>query len=635
MCGISGFISNKINNSAFMNSIALDMSNQLKHRGPDDNGIWINEINGIVLAHNRLSIIDLSIAGHQPMISNSKRFILSFNGEIYNHKDLRKELEFKSSINWKGTSDTETLIYCSEYWGIKATIKKILGMFAISLWDNVEKKLYLIRDRFGEKPLYYGFVNGSMVFASELKAIKKFPDFNNNISKEAVDKYLRLSYIPSPLSIYENIFKLDAGSILCLNLSKNEYNRNNIEIKEWWSLQESIKEDKKKLITDELEVENNLLKLLRDSIKLQSQADVPIGAFLSGGVDSSLVCAIMQEQKLKKIKTFTIGFENKLFDESNYAKDVSNHLKTEHYEHIISINEVRNIIPKLSSIYDEPFADSSQIPTYLVSKITKEQVSVSLSGDGADELFGGYDRYSTWLKKINLIESIPYSIRSFAALSINLATTIIPNNYSKKKLKRISNILSEKYIKDNYFNQPLSQWGRDCQMLKEIQNSKFKNFFLNEADSSAAQLMYTDLKTYLVDDILCKVDRASMASSLESRAPFLDQRIVDFSSRVPLKMKIKNNTNKYILKKMLQKYLPKNLIYRDKKGFSIPLQEWLKGPLREWSNDLLNPTRIKKQGLINSDLFNNEWTGFVNNKNESTSQIWSLLMLQSWMEDNR
>ena len=644
MCGFAGFIDTK----SFSENILYRMTEVLNHRGPDDRGIWINKDIGIGFAHTRLAILDVSQAGKQPMESRSGRYVIIFNGEIYNHLELRKEVEYKNNLqknNWLGYSDTETLLATIETWGIEETLKKLNGMFAFAIYDKKNQNLILARDRIGEKPLYYGWQNNTFLFASELKAIKEHPNFDNEINENIIPLYLKYNYIPEPYSIYKNIYKLKPGSfitILCNNKSKN------IEEKDYWSLINNSYSNNISKITDR-EAINEFEILIQNSVSKQKLSDVPIGSFLSGGIDSSLITAIMQSQSRNPINTFTIGFNDKNYDESYYANKIAKHLGTNHNQWIVEPTDVFSMIPSLSEIYDEPFADSSQIPTYLVSKFAKKKVTVCLSGDAGDELFGGYNRY-IWLSKIH---SIPIPIRNILSFSINrLSPTVwskILNSFNpitpKKfkinmpgdRLHKLGNLLKTSSYEDTY-NNFVSTWNNPKDVLinnKLLTGSEsyWKDFdFIKD---HKMRMMILDILNYLPNDILCKLDRAAMSNSLETRVPFLDINVINFSMNLPLNMKIRNNKGKWIVRKLLNKYVPKKLFDRPKMGFGIPIDNWLRHDLKEWASDLIN----QKNG-INHDYFDRNtikmmWNEHLSGKNNWQYHLWNILSFDSWYIKNK
>jgi len=663
MCGFAGYLTSESLESYNMISIIKSMSHELIHRGPDDQSSWVDANSGIAMGFCRLAILELSPAGHQPMISNSGRYVITFNGEIYNHKELRERIMSHSSerFAWSGDSDTETILAAVELWGIKETLQACVGMFSIALWDKKEKILTLARDRFGEKPLYYGMVNHSMIFASELKSFKKFPNFNNKISKYSLRKFLQYNYVPTPLSIYEDVYKLEPGSYTQFSIQNSEIKQ--INYKKYWSLEKAIINSKENIFNSESDAIKEIEMILERSIKNQMQSDVPLGAFLSGGVDSSLIVSIMQKISDTPIKTFTVGFEESSFDESPYARDIAAYLGTEHTEVFVSPHEVRSVIPKLPLIYDEPFADSSQIPTYLVCKVAQKDVTVALSGDAGDELFGGYNRYfwgpSLWKK----LSFFPFFIRKFFSKLINLIPGFIwllfeniinfflpahkgINRLHEKIAKLGSRLDWIRSLDDLYFSL-VSEWHNCPDLVINLNDTNVKltnNFIQIEDDSNARNLdlvqpaermMYQDLTSYLQDDILCKVDRAAMATSLETRIPFLDHNLFKLSWRIPLNMKINRTTGKNILRKVLYKNVPKKLIERPKAGFSLPIGSWLKGPLKDWAEDLLSPERIKREGFLNSKYIQIAWNEHQNGKSDNTYKLWSVLMFQAWLEANR
>ena len=646
MCGICGFYSKSL--SIFDNAIDK-MNLAISHRGPNNNGVWQDNDSGVVLGHQRLSILDLSAAGNQPMKSNSGRFILTFNGEIYNHLELRRELEIKNpGMKWRSNSDTETLLEGIEFWGLEATLKKIVGMFAFGLWDKKIRSLTLVKDRMGEKPLYFGWQgegkNKIFLFGSELKALKAHPEFAGEINRDVIALQLRHNCIPAPYSIYKNIYKLLPGNYL--QLKENDLQSGILPIsKPYWSLLDSaVNGVNNSLSLSKEDVGNELEHLIQDSIKKQMMSDVPLGAFLSGGVDSSLIVALMQKVSSRPIKTFTIGFNEKDYNEANYAKEVAKHLGTEHNEMYVSPQQAMAVIPKLSTIYDEPFSDSSQIPTFLVSELAKKQVSVSLSGDGGDELFCGYNRYvesnSLW-KKLRLL---PLPLRKILALMIQ---SISPQNWNKlsqltpilnsyanfgDKMHKGANVLDCKELSDVYYRL-VSHWQNPNEI---VLNSKEPETFLTGNKlkftglNSQQKMMALDCITYLPDDILVKVDRASMASSLETRNPFLDHRIIEYTWKIPQSLKLRNGQSKWILREILHKYVPKNLIERPKMGFAVPIDAWLRGPLREWAESLLNEKSLQQDGYFNSDLIRSKWNEHLSGKKNWQNHLWNVLMFQSW-----
>lgn len=637
MCGLTGFISPKLESAE---SLINKMTDTLTHRGPDDQGIWISANQQIALGHRRLSILDLSSAGHQPMASHSGRFIIVFNGEIYNFLELQKEL-IKLGHQFQGHSDTEVMLASFEEWGIESAVKKFNGMFALAVFDQKEKKLYLVRDHLGIKPLYYGLSQGAFLFGSELKALRAFDGFENEIDRSSLALYFQYGYVPSPHSIFKNIFKLLPGSILIIDVE-------NYSIlpkpQLFWSVNELSQNT-----ADKFNFEDNkheLERLLKDSVKLQMISDVPLGAFLSGGVDSSLVVALMQAQSNTSIKTFSIGFSENQYNEAIFAKAVADHLKTDHTELIVSPEEAMSVISEMSFLYDEPFADSSQIPTYLVSKLAREKVTVSLSGDGGDELFGGYNRYF-WAPKIwhrirwlplplrRLMKKFVYSFspaswNAFCLFFMKLLPSKIQFSLPGDKIYKFASLLDAKN-QDEIYERLISIY-HDADYL--VLNAGLQNFSQkNAVEDFVSSMMLSDLKHYLPDDILTKVDRASMGVGLEARVPLLDHRVVEFAWSLPLHAKIFRGQGKKILRDILYQYVPKKLIERPKMGFSIPLGEWLKGPLKEWGAALLSVDRLKKEGYLDVDHVQKLWKEHLSGKRDWCSILWAILMFELWLNE--
>jgi asparagine synthase (glutamine-hydrolysing) len=645
MCGITGFLGPWSGGSAV---IVDRMASTLYHRGPDDSGVWVDEVAGIALAHRRLSILDLSSAGHQPMVSASGRYVIIFNGEIYNHLKLREELANK---DWCGHSDTETLVTAFESWGVESTLRKSVGMFAIALWDRETRTLTLARDRLGEKPLYYGCQNGVLLFGSELKALKTHPAFVGEVDRDALTLFLRHNAIPAPYSIFKGIRKLPPGAYWQISSDALSSRSERGLLKIYWSARKAAELGQKNVFSgNDDEAREALESVLGRSIAGQMLADVPLGAFLSGGVDSSAVVALMQAQSSRPIKTFTIGFHEESYNEAEHASVVARHLGTEHTEIYVKPEEAQSVIPMLPGLYDEPFADSSQIPTYLVSRLAKRQVTVSLSGDGGDELFGGYNRYY-WAQNIwRRLGWLPLALR--AALAGVLTTLpasswnsvfrkfdrLLPANlrYANPgdKLHKLADILAVRSPEEIYWGL-VSHWKRPAQIVigaTEPATVLTDSSKWADVPDLAHCMMYLDTVSYLPDDILTKVDRAAMGVSLETRVPLLDHRVVEFAWTLPLSMKIRDGQSKWLLRQVLYRHLPKELIERPKKGFGIPLDVWLRGPLRTWAEELLNPSRLEREGYFNSDPIQQKWREHMSGQRNWSYCLWDVLMYQAWLE---
>ena len=627
------------------------MSSEIRHRGPDDSGIWVDLNSRIGLAHNRLSIIDLSEAGKQPMESSSSRYIIAFNGEIYNHLDIRKQIQSYLGIQeLRGHSDTETLLSAIDCWGLEKTLKICTGMFAFALWDKNTKELSLVRDRVGEKPLYYGWQKNTFMFASELKALRANSDFIGEIDRNSLALYIERSSIPAPNSIYSGIYKLSPGCFITIDTKKQSTLSADIEEKEYWSFPDiAINGQQNLYLGSDSEVISILDKKLRKAISQQMVADVPLGAFLSGGIDSSLIAALMQAQSSTPIKTFSIGFNEKEYNEAPYSKAVANHLKTDHTELYVSEGDVLSVIPKLPTIYDEPFSDSSQIPTFLISQMAKKYVAVALSGDAGDELFAGYNRHY-WLNRIqNYFSWMPLQMRSFLAGSMTRVSISKWNHiftYSEKVLKKrnsfqnpgekihkLSNVIGLDSPSKQYLGL-ISHWKENEKIVLNSNSTSFKNNISLNSDLSdiTHQIMLQDSIQYLPDDILVKVDRASMACSLETRIPFLDHALIEFVWKLPLSMKIRNGQGKWLSRQTLYQYVPKDLIERPKMGFGAPIDVWLRRPLRDWSENLIDEQRLHSEGFFDVGIVRQKWTEHISGKRNWQHNLWDILMFQSWLE---
>ncbi len=651
MCGLTGFWQQDGFEPRWARDTAHRMADTLFHRGPDDAGVWVDASAGIALAHRRLSILDLSPAGHQPMVSASGRYIIVFNGEIYNHLELRAELEKADKAPaWRGHSDTETLLAAFEDWGVEAALAKTVGMFAIVLWDRATRTLTLVRDRLGEKPLYYGWVRGALVFGSELKAIRAWPGFDNAIERRALALFMRHNYVPAPWSIYENIWKLPPGSLVQFGAADASVGRG--EVRAYWSARAVAEQGlHERFVGNEAEAAAELERLLRQSIAGQRIADVPLGAFLSGGIDSSAVVALMQAQSSQPVKTFTIGFHESEYNEAKHAKSVARHLGTDHTEFYVTPRETLDVIPKLPELYDEPFADSSQIPTHLVAQLAHRQVTVALSGDGGDELFGGYNRYFWAMALWRRIARMPHSVRRLAATTIqrisptkwnrffDITTYLLPQRlrYSNPgdKLHKLTGLFGAGRPEVLY-QHLVSHWDDPARLVLESEEPTTPitdpAAWLDCSDFEH-RMMYLDTVTYLPDDILVKVDRAAMGVSLETRVPFLDPRVVEFAWTLPLNMKIHDGQGKRILRQVLYRYVPREIMERPKMGFGVPIDHWLRGPLKEWAESLLSEARLKQEGFFDPAPIRQKWAEHLSGRRNWAYHLWDVLMFQSWLEE--
>ena len=644
MCGIAGLIATEGADTRELISTVKAMSDELRYRGPDDQGIWTDEESGIALGHRRLSIIDLSKHGHQPMQSACGRFITVFNGEIYNFRELSKILE-KAGHTFRGHSDTEVLLAAIVEWGVKKAIQQFNGMFAIAIWDRQERQLYLARDRMGEKPLYYGWVGNVFMFASELKAFHACKNFSPAVNRHALTLYFRYKYIPYPYSIYDGIYKLIPGSIQTISAE----NKTMSAPQTYWSLSQLAENGLADSFTDsEQHVVDDFERVLGDAVQMRMISDVPLGAFLSGGIDSSSVVALMQSRSNRPVETFSIGFNEADYDEAIYAKSVAKHLGTSHTELYVTASEAMDIIPLLAQMYDEPFADFSQIPTHLVAQLARKKVTVALSGDGGDELFAGYWRHFMATRIWNTSQNSPRFMRH---LFSNGITSLSPGCWDKLR-QSVKLLLPEKLqnfpvgdrayklagilrsdTQEDMYRSLVSDWvnpeqlvinGREPQLesmdgIDGLQSSDFRNC-----------MMYLDSMNYLPGDILTKVDRATMAVSLEARVPFLDPNVIEFAWRVPLEMKIRNGKGKWLLRQLLSRYVPESMFNRPKMGFGVPIDSWLRGPLREWAEDLLEEKKLNEQGYLNADLVGKTWQEHLSGRYNNQNQLWNVLMFQSW-----
>ena len=646
MCGIAGFLADARFNQTRLLPVALSMADAIRHRGPDDNGVWTDPHARIALAQRRLSIIDLSPAGHQPMVSASGRYVIVFNGEIYNFSTLRAELETAGTAPaWRGHSDTEVLLALIEARGVRAALQAVRGMFAFALWDTHERTLVLARDRLGEKPLYYGRVGGSFAFGSELKALRAHPEWNAPVDRGALALFMRHNYVPAPYTIHEGIRKLPPGQMLTLAWGTKEP-----VVEPYWSARAAAEAGFRTpsnrshaALTDALDA------LLRDAVAGQMVADVPLGAFLSGGIDSSVVVALMQAQSPRPVKTFTIGFTEEGYDEAVHAAAVARHLGTEHTELYVTPREAMAVIPRLPSIYDEPFADSSQIPTFLVSQLARQHVTVSLSGDGGDELLGGYNRYLLGKDLWQKLSLLPTGVRTAFARMVKAISPrtwsalmkplmpLAPSRYRVglpgDKLHKLADVVSHADL-DSLYRDLVSHWRSPGEIV--LGGAEYPTLLSQTGDlhidDPVARMMFLDLVTYLPDDILVKVDRAAMAVSLETRVPLLDHRVVEFAWQVPMASKVDARGTKQLLRSVLDRYVPAALIDRPKMGFGVPIDSWLRGPLRDWAEALLDPARLKREGYLNPQPIRANWEQHLSGQRDWHYPLWDVLMFQAWLE---
>jgi asparagine synthase (glutamine-hydrolysing) len=644
MCGIAGFWQTKRGAEDPLETLDR-MGTALAHRGPDDSGTFHDGAAGIGLAFRRLSILDLSPEGHQPMFSPSARYVIIFNGEVYNFEEIRAEL---GTRQWRGHSDTEVMLGAIEQWGVESAVKRFVGMFAFALWDRQESTLYLVRDRLGIKPLYYGCAGGDFVFGSELKAIRQHPEFYGEIDRDVLALYLRHNYVPSPHCIYKGFYKLPPGHILRLSSAVDAP-----VLRPFWSGKDAARQGlQSPFAGSDAEAIEQLQQQLLSAVRLRMIADVPLGAFLSGGIDSSTVVALMQAQSSRPVKTFTIGFHEDGYDEATYARKLATHLGTDHTELYLTPKDALNVVPLLPSMYDEPFSDSSQIPTYLISKLARESVTVSLSGDGGDELFGGYNRYLFTRRIWNSIKRLPkFASKTLAELlravppsridrGFRLLRPILPGKLRPAtpgdKAHKLADVLSLESPEALYYR-ALSHWSSPTEVVLDSKEPGTVLESIGEASwpsNIEEVMMLTDLLNYLPDDILTKVDRASMTVSLEARVPILDHRVVEFAWKLPLHFKIRNGNSKWILRQVLYKYVPAELLERPKMGFGVPIDGWLRGPLREWAEDLLSVRSLERHGLLSVDPIRLKWQEHLSGVRNWQYLLWDVLAFQAWFSHN-
>ncbi len=632
MCGIAGLLGRPGGDLAAQ---ARAMADVLKHRGPDAGDVWADDPAGIALGHRRLSIIELSAAGAQPMVSSCGRFVVSYNGEAYNADDLRPELE-RAGRKFRGHCDTEVIVEGAAVWGVEATVKRLIGMFAMALWDRQERTLYLVRDRLGIKPLYWTQTTaGALLFGSELKALRAFPGFRAELDRDALTSYLRFAYVPGNRSIYRGVQQLAPGAILTARAGKPP------ELQAFWNLEDIARQGQAARFNgSEEEAAAELDELLSDAVKRRMIADVPLGAFLSGGIDLSTVLALMQKSSTRPVRSFSIGFREKGFDEAKHAASVAKHLGTDHTELYVSPDHARGVIPRLPEMYDEPFADPSQIPTSLVSEMTRKHVTVALSGDGGDELFAGYNRYFRSEAVRRFLETVPRAARGLMA---SAATALPPAAWNAlgswampqfgDRLHKLAGVMAG--MPEDFYRLTVTHWPEPEKVV--LGGAEPKGLLWDErvkdlVPDPVERMQYFDTLTYLPDDILTKVDRASMAVSLEARVPLIDHRVVAFSWRLPPAMKARGGVGKRLLRRVLDRYVPRNLIERPKMGFGVPIDSWLRGPLKDWAETLLAEKRLGAEGVFNPAPIREKWREHLSGTRNWQYPLWTVLMFQSWKE---
>jgi len=643
VCGICG-IWDPSSSGHDVSGALPNMTSAIRHRGPDDEGAWSLPDSGVAFGHRRLSIIDLSCEGHQPMTSVDGRYTTVFNGEIYNYLEIRRELS-ALGFSFRGSSDTEVMLSAAVKWGVEETLRRMSGMFALAIWDKTKSRLHLARDRIGEKPLYYGWTGGVFLFGSELKALRAHPRWQGTVDRNALTLMLRHGYVPGPHSIYEGIRKLRPGTMMTFDKD----HRDGLETS-YWSARDYIREPSAGVAISDGEAVTGLDNVLHNVIRQQMISDVPLGAFLSGGIDSSVVVGIMQSVSARPVRTFTIGFEETEFNEAVYARAVAGHIGTDHTELYVTAREALDTIPNLPRLYDEPFADSSQVPTFLVAQLARRHVTVSLSGDGGDELFGGYPRYNIAQAIWNSVRWLPQPMRSglgrllespspqqwdFALGKLRMALPkSVRTDANGDRIHKLAGYLRAENREEMYLGL-VSQWQSPEDIViggAELPTPLTSDSSGRNTWDPVTRLMYLDLISYLPDDILVKVDRATMAVSLESRAPFLDHRVAEYALGLPLSMKMRRGESKWILRRVLEKYVPAELFERPKMGFGVPIDRWLRGPLKQWAGDLLSPDRLEREGYLRADEITRKWNEHQTGNRNWHPHLWSVLMFQAWLE---
>ena len=637
MCGLVGYFGFEHLGQSILQRMCL----RIENRGPDQSGVYIDENLPIGLGHQRLSIIDLSQAGAQPMASSDERYIIAYNGEVYNHNDLRKG-HLSHVKSWRGHSDTETILQLIQKESILEAVSKLKGMFAMAVWDKKDRVLHLVRDRFGEKPLYYGFVGRTLVFGSEVHALSVVPGFNPELDREALYYYTKYSYVPAPLSIYKNVKKVRPGTIMSFQFTDG-CRVKEPKVTEYWSVDGVVQSSKNNIFSGTFHEATNLLEAkFLSAVEGQMMSDVPLGCFLSGGIDSSMVAAAMQSQSRRKVKSFTIGFNEAEFNEAVHAKTIANHLNLEHHELYLTAKDALKVVPEIPKIYSEPFADVSQIPTYLLSKMASQNITVALAGDGGDELLGGYSRY-IWSRKLEQLKRLsPKLFLSIVSkLILHTPASLLQNplpfgplskvDDAGLKIHKFAKILATHDLQEAY-DRLISQWEDPMEILNfdtPLETPKDLGSLGELTD--VEQMMRLDVQNYLPNDILVKSDRASMANSLECRNPYLDHKLFEFCWRLPENMKVNEGKGKYILREMLYKYVPQHLVDRPKTGFSVPIGKWLNGELKDWAEDLLSPASINDGGVYNSEHIQKLWHEHKSGLHNHQYKLWGPLMMQAWL----
>jgi asparagine synthase (glutamine-hydrolysing) len=641
MCGIAGFIADPAHRTSFdqLKSVADAMDTSLAHRGPDDHGVWIDVEAGVALVHRRLSIVDLSPAGHQPMHSADGRFVISYNGEVYSHLPIRAEIE-ATGHQFRGHSDTEVMLESFARYGIRATTERLIGMFAIAVWDRRERTLTLIRDRLGIKPIYWAKIGGLFMFGSELKALRQHPGWTPRIKREAIASFMRHNYVPAPHTIYQDVYKLEPGTILTLTAGREP------QLDKFWDARQvAVDGIRNPLDGDDATLIDCLEALLVDAVGKRMMADVPLGAFLSGGIDSSTVAALMKAANAGPVKTFSIGFEQAEFNEAPHAAAIARHLGTDHTELTVTSREALAVVPKLAEMFDEPFADSSQIPTHLVSAMTRKHVTVALSGDGGDELFSGYNRYQLTQRSWRVLSLVPELAREVFAAGLTSLSPVrwnavfgtLPRTLHRPqpgdKIHKLASVLRLNDA-DELYRRLVSHW-EPSQITPGISESRgmlWDKSVRTDFPDLLDRMQFLDLATYLPDDILTKVDRASMAVALEARVPLLDHRVVELAWRLPHSVKIRGGVSKWLLRQVLYRHVPKALVERPKMGFGVPLGEWLRGPLREWAENLLSEKRLGESDFFDVAVIRRHWTEHLSGQRNWQYLVWDVLMFEAWRE---